>query len=471
MVEFQFADLHCHPNLKTFGQSFAKSSDVRKRKATVWYRNPPNRLTKVIQKLTGITKFSQSDFQTMIEGNVKIAFVSFYPFEKGFFTHPKLNDKISARLASFITSIGYNRVRCIQKHNDYFADFINEYNFFTKNSRECILKGNTYAFDHVSSFEDIQFNFNKAAFISIIPTIEGAHIFNTGLEGFGKSINEREVLDNILKVKQLKHPPLFMTFAHNFNNDLCGHAPSLEALGKLVDQSENLNAGFSSLGLKVLHALLNDTNGKRILIDVKHMSLCARLSYYKLIKEEYNNSIAIIASHAAVTGTSVSGIIDSTRSSNNFVNDSINFYDEELVTIAESGGLFAIQLDANRLAPKHVIKKSLFNTNAKINLKISTQIIWNQLQHVAEVLDKHGLFAWGTCSIGSDFDGTTNPLNNIWTAADLNAMANELLMIVEVFLSQPNRLTLEKNKNITALTVVHNFTIGNSLTFLKHQLL
>ncbi|HMC01181.1 MAG TPA: hypothetical protein VKN14_09120, partial [Flavobacteriaceae bacterium] len=78
MIQFKFSDLHCHPTLKTFGKSFSKSQ-----KASIGYNKHPTYLSKLIQKLSGITKFSQADFYTMSKGQVKVAFVSLYPFEKG----------------------------------------------------------------------------------------------------------------------------------------------------------------------------------------------------------------------------------------------------------------------------------------------------------------------------------------------------------------------------------------------------
>lgn len=467
MKEFQFADLHCHPTLKTFGQSFSSSRGIENKKASVWYNNPPCFFTKHLQKALGITKFSQTDFTTMAKANVKIAFVSLYPFEKGFFDSPQLNNKIVALLSSFITSIGFNRARNIQEHTDYFKDLLTEYEFLIQSVKTKTINRRHYSFDVINSLKDIEDNFKMSKTISVIPTIEGAHVFNTGLSEYGRTIDEEEVLNNIKRIKQLSYPPLFMTFAHNFNNDLCGHAPSLEPLGNLVDQSKNLNSGFTPLGLKVLKAMLSKNQGNTILIDIKHMSLKSRREYYEILTKEYNNSIPIIVSHGAVVGTDYFGKNTTTLNPDYFANESINFYDEELIIIAKSKGLFAIQFDAKRLAPIHMIKKSLFKNNKRTNLKFSTLIIWRQLQHIAEVLDAYGLDAWGICCIGSDFDGTINPLEEIWTAADFNAMANELLIYVENYLAGVNSLSQQKNKNISAMEVVVNFTISNAENFTK----
>ena len=467
MIDFQFSDLHCHPTLKAFGHSFSGDGTKKKKKADIWYYSPPGFFTKALQKISGITRFSQADFTTLSKANVKLAFVSFYPFEKGFFTNPYLDDRISAVLSSYITSIGYRRVRYIQKHLDYFKDLLDEYHFLLESPREKFIDNIKYTIDFVSNLTDIQSNFQKGNCISIIPTIEGAHVLNTGLGAFGKQYDKDHIIENIGKIKKLSSPPLFITFAHNFNNDLCGHAPSLECLGLMVNQNQSLNSGFTELGIIVLHHLLSNKNGNPIFIDIKHMSLKSRQQYYDIIKTDYDSKIPIIVSHGAVTGRNILGDVITTLDPDFFANDSINFYDEELVIIAKSNGLFAVQLDAKRLGPSQIIKKSLFKNNARVNLKSSALIVWRQLQHIAEVLDSKGLFAWGTCCIGSDFDGTINPLDEVWAASNLNALANELVVIAENYLSKPNALLQQRNKKIKAETIVSNFTIQNSLNFIE----
>ena len=71
----------------------------------------------------------------------------------------------------------------------------------------------------------------------------------------------------------MANAPWFVTFSHHFYNELCGHARSLrKIIGKLTNQEEGINTSFTPLGLEVLDILLDKNNGRRILIDVKHMS-------------------------------------------------------------------------------------------------------------------------------------------------------------------------------------------------------
>ena len=197
------------------------------------------------------------------------------------------------------------------------------------------------------------------------------------------------------------------------------------------------------------------------------MSLKSRLQYYKVLKNDYKNNVPIVVSHGAVVGRDLSGKSNGTLNPEYFANDSINFYDEELILIAKSKGLFAIQMDSKRLASKHLIKKPLFEKDKRKYLIRSVEILWRQIQHVAEVLDAFGLPAWETCCIGSDFDGTINPLNKIWTSEDFNKMANELLVCADSYLYNPNALKLESNKLISPEELISNFCIDNTVSFLN----
>ncbi len=468
-TKYRFADLHCHPNLKTFGHSFSEVPKSIKNKSHIWHKKNPTTATKMLNTLTGLTKFSQADFTTLFKANVKIAFVSLYPFEKGFFINGPLNGPISAQFANLVTSVGYNRIRHIQKHVDYFEDLTHEYNFLKGSSQSLDIDGITKKWRFTNTLEELENVLMSDNEIAVITTIEGAHILNSGLSLYGKDSNEEEILDNVQKLKKWKNPPLFITFAHNFNNDLCGHARSLDPLGPLVNQFDNLNKGFSPLGKKVIRALLTN-DPKSILIDIKHMSVKSRKEYYEILKQEYYNNIPLIVSHGAVTGVDFNGDRNTGLDRGFFCNDDINFYDDELINISVTKGLFAIQLDGNRLAPKRILKKSIFNFNDPKAHEYSSLIIWRQIQHIAEVLDRSNQPAWGIASIGSDFDGTINPLKGIWTAEYMPLLADQLLLLADNYLKGKNPLQLPENKTITAEEIVEKFIFENALSFLRRNL-
>jgi hypothetical protein len=461
------ADFHCHPNLKSFGHSFRAANNGGYSSSHLWFYDPPTRLTKLINRITGLSKFRQADFTSLHKGNVRIAVVSFYPFEKGFFISGKWNGPVSARLANMVTGIGYDRVRYLQNHKDYFLDLKNEYEFFLKGCNNHQLAGGTFRWKPAKGWAEIQQIMSEPNTIAVVPSIEGAHVLNTGLGEYGRAVDEEEVMRNIMRLKQWDYPPFFITFAHNFNNNLCGHSRSLERLGKAVNQHENLYAGFTSLGIKALHCLLSSANGLPVYIDIKHMSVKSRIQYQQIVRHDYGGKIPIIVSHGALTGTSISGAEKFMYAKPVFSKSDINFYDEEMVNIARSGGVFALQLDGNRLAAPEFLRKSVSGIFSRRAIRDSAYIIWMQIQHTAQVLDANNFFSWGTMCIGSDFDGTINPLTGIWTAEDLPALAEELLVHANNYLKNGNKLALVENRNITPEEVVNRFMFDNAVSMLR----
>ena len=238
----------------------------------------------------------------MAKGKAKIIFLSLYPFEKGFFLSPPISPKLGALLGDWAIEIGYRRIRHLQAHKNYFDDLQNEYRFVLNSRRQQDINDKTYGWQLTANWNEVETVLQQEDTMAVIISIEGAHVFNCGLGDFGVETNEEEILSNIEKVKSWQYAPLFIGLGHDFNNDLCGHARSLQRLGKLVDQSKNLEAGLSELGIKVIHALLDDTNGRSIYIDLKHMSLLSRKEYLQLLKTDYaHHRIPLLVSHGAVT--------------------------------------------------------------------------------------------------------------------------------------------------------------------------
>ena len=458
--QFKFADFHCHPSLKTYGHSFEDNPYGRKRR-NIWFQQKNSYLRKLVCRNLSIAKFSQADFSSLKEGNVKLVTASLYPFEKGFFINLLGKGRLSAFLANAIIGISYYRIRNIQQHLNYFEDLEKEYNFML----EAIKENNEVELYFPQKKDDFKFieNDNKTA---IVFSIEGAHVFNSGLEKYGRETNEKEVIENIYKVKNWEIAPMTITFAHNFINDFCGHARSLDPLGKLVNQSEMLNQGFTDLGFKALNALLDNKNGKVIYPDLKHMSLQSRKEYYQHLDEFYlEEKIPVLISHGAVTGTSWTNS-EARDPESKFSDSDINFYDEELVKIAKSNGLFAIQMDSRRLAKRSVIKK----LHSKKNIAFaSTEIIWNQIKHIAIVLDNNDLNAWNIACIGSDFDGSIEPLPGIYSAADFPQLARNLIELATHFLSNYD-FKNDFNKEITPERIVEQFCFENLCHFYYNRI-
>ncbi|WP_430906806.1 membrane dipeptidase [Maribacter sp. 2-571] len=464
----RYIDLHCHPALKPFGKSFDSSktqkrnSPNRMRKNSIYHRKGVTPLRKKINNLLTLTKFTQADLTSVHRGELRILVVSLYPLEKKMVMNRDGVSGFGKLLRNLTTGIGLKRIEHLQKMKDYFTDLEDEYHFYEAlDNIPVTVDRKKVRYKMVASFKEIEeWEEDDIPTVFIIISIEGCHVFNTGLQLAGREkADPVEVLANIEKVKKWRYPPFFVGLAHHFENELCGHAKSMGGLvARVLKQIVDETKGITPLGTKVIDALLETDRGPRIFIDLKHMNVTSRYEYYEYIKERYNGSIPFIVSHGAVNG--INNPIDNNRVDPSFNDATINFYDDEVFRIARSGGIFGIQLDERRIAHKKVM--GLLAGRNK-----SAKLIWLQIEHMATYLDLLGLDAWNIQCLGTDFDGIIDPLPGFWTAKDLDKLPKFLEDHANDFLASERGLQLKPKNKLTAKKIVAKFMFDNAQTFLK----
>lgn len=407
----------------------------------------------------------------------KVVVISLYPFEKHFLSKRVWGWKgLTDVLVNFAASISQKRIDHVIRHSDYYEDLVSEYDFYKQlHNQVQRIDGIFYTYRIVNSFSEIESNAEKETeskkIINLIVTIEGGHSFNTGLDMNQNTGNREEVIANVHKIKSWEHLPLFITFAHHFYNELCGHARSITISALRDNQNRGLDTGITEMGMEVLELLLDNTIGKRIPIDVKHMSTTSRKMYYDLLDTKFTTEdIPIVASHGAANGRRSLIQPEATDYPDRielFNNIDINFYDDELIRIAKSNGLFGIQLDERRIGSKKAIKRSkvLFVYKRK-QLRKKSLLVWRQIEHVAEVLDAEDMFCWGIQCIGSDFDGIVNPIKGIWTAENIKDMGEELLKHATSYMEN-NRQNFNSFNRITPRSIIERVLRLNTMDFIK----
>ncbi|GAB2541057.1 hypothetical protein [Spirosoma aerophilum] len=484
-----FIDLHCHPSARPYARSFAKNfkhSTNPKDANCVWFDDRPTFIDKFINELASLTLFEQADYAAQIRGNLRIIVHSLYPFERSFFNNKLGQGEVSDLVGRFVSQLGQERIDSIQNQNDYFSDLNREYKFLQEGqNRPVKLSEGNFTYTLTSDWDDIDAGLRQnntdadLQRLLVILSIEGAHVLNTGLDPANiapAADRHDEVLANAQAIKDWTHRPFFITFAHHFNNELCGHARSLAGIvSKLTDQSENMNEGFSPLGREVILKFLDNAAGKRILIDIKHMSRKARLEYFQLLEEQFTNDpIPIIVSHGCVTGRRNPEATQPTfpDQGDRFNTDDINFFDDEIIRLARSGGIFGIQLDERRIGSKSALNAAKGNINRRTILFNWARLVWFQIQHMAEILDAAGLFAWNIQALGTDFDGLIDPINGYWTAKELDDLDDYLLKHAFNYLNNSElggKLSLPANRQIQAEEVVRLVMQDNALEFIRRH--
>lgn len=429
-------DLHCHPSIKPYGKSFGTNTFNSNRKRdlnSIWHHDPPSPKDKLLNRVFGLTKFRQSDFTSLYYGNVKVVSASIYPIEKGFVINKFGRSDFSDFLVNVVTEVGKERIDHIESMESYYEDLLNEYRFYKALDGHVVtINGQKVTYKLVKNYRDIETVIQdpgEVETIAVFLSIEGGHVFDCGLDN--KPASRDEVLGNIQKVKSWEFRPFFITLAHHFYNELCSQAKSLSGIiEKLLDQSYGLEdeRGFTELGYAALETLLNNDNQDQILIDIKHMSPLSRRQYIEHLKK-HHPQLPLIVSHGAANGIKAfdNACIENKRTADKLNNSSINFYDEEIVSIAESRGIFGLQVDERRVASKKHLRKAAGNLTRRRILYNRSRLLWNQIQHTAAVLDNNGYYPWSIQSIGSDYDGIIDPINGFWTSEDLVVLDDYLL--------------------------------------------
>jgi microsomal dipeptidase-like Zn-dependent dipeptidase len=475
-----YVDMHCHPAMKPLGKSFRRAKTLgvnaksRSSRNSIWFYDPPKLRDKLINYLTHLTKFSQASMTSLAYGRVGIVCASLYPLEKWFFQNKIKNEFFKDIGAMVATGIGKKRVDYIQNIEDYFEDLERQYDFYKQlHNHPVHLDDGRYMYRLTHNWSDIINNFSESEdkdikIINVVFSIEGLHSLNTGLQ---KPINENELLKNAQKIKDWEFKPFFVTFAHHFWNDLCGHAKSLSGIvSKKADQSMGMDTGFTKLGKKVLNIMLNNEDGRRILIDIKHMSMNARKEYYKILKKEYiDEDIPLIVSHGACNGlmSPEIPIVEIQSTGHKFQHTDINFYDEEIVRVTRSNGIFSLQLDERRIANRATLNEVKHSVKREKILHYRSELVWHQIQHIAELLDHNDLFAWGTAAIGSDFDGIIDPLNGYWTAEEMPYLADYLERHAHNFMEKHAHKFKHDYNRISANDIVSRVMCNNAVSFME----
>ena len=427
-------------------------------------------MDKTLNKVTGLTKFSQTSFSSLAYGGVNLVVASLYPLEKGFVrTRQGTGDTVDSGL-QLATGLGRSRIDFLQDtKNGYWDDLLREYSFLlAMDGKTVSLDGRPVTYKLVRTAADISpliasanpTDARQPYTVHVLLSFEGAHVFFERFSDIPLTATEpsaavqARILANVDAVKAWTHRPLFIGLAHHFYNGMCGHARSLtdKMLARLSDQSVGLDAPLHPFGKKVIRRMLDGGKGKRILIDIKHMSREARIAFFEMLDTDYaGQDIPVVASHAGVRGNAQNRSL--------FLDEDINFSDDEIIRVGASGGLFGLQLDERRIASAAEIRNFRRYTSTRKVLYHAAELVWRQIQHVVEVLDTAGHFAWSVPCIGSDFDGIMNPLDGVWTAEDLDKLEAYLLMHAHNYVKGDGlkRLGNAYNRSIDAEEIVNRF--------------
>jgi hypothetical protein len=396
-------------------------------------------------------------------------------------------DFLQGRLLNF----PLDRVRQIQYGEyDYFTELKREYQFYRSKSdkpgsttdelqlcEDGLKKKWCGTYSLARDGNDVRERFSPACGeIMMVLTIEGIHALGVGnpeeqslrggephidatvgkLKSRIRQLKGEEPLEDS-ELKKWEHRPFFITFAHHFNNSLCGHARSLPALSSLIfDQRKNLDKGMLRQGAyEVIHELLgldedlNPTGSKRILIDINHMSAASRSDFYKNVLRPFNykagnknRKIPLIASHTGYSGIDRLEVqirnahqdkeVDNFRI-NKFLAWGINLTDEDIIEIHQSNGLIGISFDQRILGRGPTPWFAHLGLKA-LDRRLAIGLFERTIEQIISVPFAYHmddpLRIWDTLCLGTGFDGQMDPVNRYPTVLQFKIFEDDLVEIL-----------------------------------------
>lgn len=474
-----YFDLHCHPSFKSF-----LSNRDQSMRSSCW-----ENFTFDIS--LGILN-SQSSLDQMKKGKIKLAVAVLYGLEWGFARTGiiKLAAGLSPNIQKrFIQAIerkdyGYNELM----HSEY---------------RHLVMSTNDPASDEVVIVNNIQTDFNaNDDKLHLILAVEGGHNFYDDKQIV---LDPQIVIQNLRFFKDPSNPRLlYVTLTHISKSEYCTHAFGMKMINHPVFYPEK--KGITALGKNFIREALSTTNGRRILIDIKHMSLIARLEFYKMRNAEFPDA-PIMASHMGVNGVSYMkkpikkvkenhdkncvdvsyyrslGVLDT------YFNPwSINLYDEDIIEIAKSGGLIGMSLDQRILgvgnvskelfSPEEVetgnfaeIKKTKYHkldydllNRPSEKRKWHMRHLCNNIIHIVKIGHQAiGDDIWNHICIGSDLDGLINTIDSFKSSEDYPNLFGDMVEQLPLVAAAAN-IHLSSTQ---IQTKIKQILFENALNFLK----
>jgi len=444
-----------------------------------------------------VPKKSQSHLEALVRGNTRIACLNLSPIEQKFInTNNALTDNNKKSTVACVAGVDANQLFLRRKEIDYFKDLVENINFVRNfEKRPYYVNGFKYNFSLIRDEEDMEEVGKDPNKVGMVLTVEGGHALGhsiyiddniTDLDEYRKFVLQNvdrlkgvlplsDILDDYLDV-----PILWLSICKTFDNGLGGHANSLtKAEQSVYYKAKKINPRPTKLGIEVIERLISKDEGRRILIDIKHMSLDFRTRYYKTVErsEILGDAIPVVCSHTGISGMSKrNGFYrrkkdDDSKNNNHYLNHwRQNLCKEDIEKIHRSRGLIGITLDKTVLGGQLAlteIDNTLPNTLQKREACI--KLLMANILTIVKTIDNPS--AWDVICIGSDFDEMLLPLDVYQSAEDLPQLAVD----IQRFLERPKAIhdlfTEEQVRNLmfnlTPAEISAKIMTDNAYEFIK----
>lgn len=346
-----FFDFHCHPGLKpTFSdQTTAVSPWIFIDAKLALFRNVQISINPLFNEVLN----SQSCLSQLYNGNVKLFGIALHSPEANM-AKGLLEKKLVNKGA--ISLINRNRLQLIKDGNHYFQ-FMNE-DLARLTDSQSPQELNGAKLKVIGSSTD--FNENSTDTIYGFLIVEGLHCFFDDQS----ATNAKAIFNNNFESFTDANTVLAINVCHIQQNPFCNHAYGIQFINSAYFFP--VKNGITAWGREIINRMIE----KKILIDVKHMSLWSRWQLYSMLRnpDNQNKYIApVICTHAGLTGQSITDRVKYLLRTPEDVGEvyevcylkpkspyiegvyfncsSINLYNEDIETILLSEGLIGLSFD------------------------------------------------------------------------------------------------------------------------------
>ncbi len=363
-----FFDFHCHPGLKpTFADQVSAPSpwDFINARLRIFAD-----VTISINPLFNEVLNSQSSLGQLFNGDVKLFGIALHAPEanmaKGLLDKKLVNN-------GAITLINRQRMELIRDGNHYFQFLNDDLNRLAQTPAPASLNGAKLTILKTAG----DFDETDAKTIYGFLVVEGLHCF-LGDQG---AADVKETFTQNFEHFTDNNTVLAINICHIQQNGFCNHAYGIQFInpGYFFPTGKSI----TTWGEEVINRMLE----KKILTDIKHMSLLSRIALYRMLRDENDPNkykAPIICTHAGLTGLSIQDRVKYLlrkpehvgpvyevvymKPKSPYLHDadavyfncsSINLYNEDIETILFSDGLIGLSFDQRILgfADENVLRE------------------------------------------------------------------------------------------------------------------
>lgn len=450
-------------------------------------------------------RLSQANFEEMVRGNVRIFCLALSPIELQFLeNNTYLNDKNKRATIACLTGVYAAHLLLRAREADYFQTLVRQIYFIEQHEgKPYYINSKPYSYKIIRYREDIDSVLNNPNRLGVILCVEGGH--SLGHSVYINNINDlsaasgvdaeyQDLLrDNIMRLKGVRPmaytpntflttPIFYLSVSKTYPNALGGTSLSFNRNQQTyISRPAGIGDGGTKLGKKVIEDLVSAANGRPILVDVQHMSMDFRKSYYDQLDRFslMGTQVPIMASHTGISGLPWNSSLykkkdDDTKNNNEYLNHwQQNLGKNDIDKIYEYKGLIGITLDKTVLGGALALNR--INTavpySSRQRMACLELFLANVLRVVQTVNKKE---AWDIVAIGSNFDAMVAPLDVYPSARHLRDLHTD----IQTFLDNPSAIAedatglsvQEINRlkfGYTGIEIADKIMWRNSIIFLK----